>query len=87
MPQGRELGRKSIDFVTPDGKHVRGVQLHWAFPEDGVDGEAVECVFLRDGTSLPPAKPGQTIQVEYNRKGRVVSVTAVSGKQINFNTH
>lgn len=84
--KGREMGRQRMDFTTADGTRICGTKLHWAFEEDGVDGEAVEAVFLRDDVPLPPGKPGQAIAVEYNRKGRVVSVSAVTGKQLNLST-
>lgn len=81
--KGRALGTQKVDFNTQDGKHISGTKLHWAFPDDNVEGEAVEAVFLREDIPLPALRPGQGIEVEYNRRGRVIAV-AVIGKQLHI---
>lgn len=82
------LGTELIDYTSKKtGKPVKGISLHCAFKQQGVDGQAVESVFISDALDCYPVMcgvaPGSMVDVEYNRRGYVAdaSVIAESKKQ------
>lgn len=68
------LGYRKLDFTTDDGNAVKGTQLFVRFPEDGVTGEMCDKLFVRDGVELPALTPGMTLDISFNRKGKVAAV-------------
>lgn len=68
------LGYRPLDFTTDDGNAVKGTQLFVRFPEDGVTGEMCDKLFVRDGIELPALTPGMTLDIRFNRKGKVAAV-------------
>lgn len=75
------LGKKQIDFTTSDNSIVKGTQFFFAHEEEGVIGQRTDKLFLRDGFPLPEVKPGDTLDVTYNRHGKPESIRVVSDKQ------
>lgn len=73
----RLLGFRELDFKSDRGEAIKGTQLFVGFDENGVTGQAVDKLFVRDGLDLPELTPGMVLDVQYNRKGRVVAVKAV----------
>lgn len=70
------LGFRTLDFTTEDGA-VKGTQIFTGNVEEGVTGLMTDKFFIRDGMELPALTVGMTLDVEFNRKGRVVAVKAV----------
>lgn len=74
-------GFQKMDFTTDDGDHIKGHQLFMTWDEDGVSGRMAGKQFIRDGMELPALTIGMTLDVEFNRKGKVVAVkTAATAK-------
>ena len=75
------IGIRYVDFNAQDGKHVTGVSLFCSYPitKNG-SGVGVEKFFLSDAKlGYCGYKPeiGDEINVQYNRYGKVDSVTPV----------
>ena len=77
------MGYKSLDFES-NGERVKGTQAFVSYIEDGVIGQRTDKLFLRDGFPLPEIKPGDTLDVTYNRRGKPEGIRVVSNKQINL---
>lgn len=71
------LGARELDFKSGDGSPVKGIQLFISFPEEGVAGEMVDKLFLRNGFVLPACKPGDMLEVAFNRKGKPEAITLI----------
>lgn len=77
------LGTELIDYTSKKtGKPVKGISLHCALKQQGVDGQAVESVFISDALDCYPVMcsvtPGTTVDVEYNRRGYVADASVVA---------
>jgi hypothetical protein len=71
------LGIRVLDFTGNDGNAVKGTQLHVAFAEDGIDGHAVDKLFVKPEVQIPKGiKPGDEITIMFNRRGKAVAITA-----------
>lgn len=68
------LGARELNFQSGDGTTVKGVQLYISFPEESVVGEMTDKLFLRDGFVLPACKPGDMLEITFNRKGKPESL-------------
>ena len=80
------LGRKFLDFITNDGKTVRGEQLFISYPETGVIGERTDKLFIPDGFPLQDMTPGDALEVSFNNRGKPEKIEVVSAKKtINLN--
>lgn len=75
------LGSKKLNFTNNQGESVKGTQVFVSFEEEGVEGQRTDTLFFRDGFELPNFKPGMTIDVVFNRKGKPVQVVATSASQ------
>lgn len=71
-------GYKNLDFVTEEGNAIKGTQLFVSYAEEGVVGEMTDKLFLRDGLALPALTVGAALNVEFNRKGKVIGVQPVN---------
>ncbi len=71
------LGARELNFQSGDGTAVKGIQLYISFPDDNVVGEMTDKLFLRDGFSLPACKPGDMLEITFNRKGKPETITLV----------
>lgn len=75
----RILGISKVDYVSQrTGEPVKGVSLHSAFKDQNVEGEAVDNIFVSDRlgiVGISSIKPGDTVDVEYGRRGSVTNVT------------
>lgn len=77
------LGLRKLDFTADDKSSVKGCQLFISYPEEGVEGEQTDKLFIRDGFDLPALKPGDTLEITFNRKGRPESIRNTAAKQVN----
>ncbi|MCL2213205.1 MAG: hypothetical protein FWB93_05195 [Oscillospiraceae bacterium] len=72
------LGWRELDFKTEDGSHIKGKQLFVAFEEDSVEGYMTDKFFVKPEIQLPPnLKQGDTLTLNFNRKGKIQSVALV----------
>ena len=75
------MGLRTLDFES-NGDQIKGMQLFVAYPEDGVEGQMTDKIFLRDGFELPDGlKPGMNLDVTFNRRGRPEKVVAAPATQ------
>lgn len=72
------IGARELDFKSGEGTDVKGIQLYISFPDESVVGEMTDKLFLRDGFALPACKPGDALEVTFNRKGKPESIKAVT---------
>lgn len=75
----RLLGYRTISF-TPDGggNPISGTQCFVSAPDNGVVGEAADKFFVRADMELPTLTVGMMLDVEFNRKGRLVAIKAAA---------
>jgi len=71
------IGFRKLDFKSGDGSQVKGTQLFTSFPEEGVIGEMTEKIFLHDDFAVPDCKPGDVLDITYDRKGKPVTITLI----------
>ncbi|MCI8598886.1 MAG: hypothetical protein HFJ10_10695 [Lachnospiraceae bacterium] len=70
------LGYSDINFVSSTGTPVVGSNFYVAYQEEGVTGMKAERFFVKDGIDLPESlKIGEQIQIGFNHKGKVESIT------------
>ncbi len=83
----RLLGYKDVDFVSRDGKQVKGKKIYTASKDEGVVGEMSDSFFLADGFELPALRIGQELTISFNRHGKPEQITALPEPQkaININ--
>lgn len=73
------VGFRKKSFSFNDGNSVSGYELHLLSEDSNVTGNAVERVFVSDqklGAYVPAL--GDSIDIRYNRFGKVQSVELVS---------
>lgn len=80
------LGIKTLDFTSADKTQIKGVQLFVSFEDEGVIGQRTDKLFLKDGFTLPALKPGDVLDVTYNRHGKPESIRVLTAKQINISS-
>ena len=71
-------GIRDLDFKSADGAPIKGVQFFVSFPENGVLGEMVDKLFLHDDFAIPDCKPGDILDISFNRKGKPESIKLIS---------
>ncbi len=72
------FGFRKLDFVPDGGEAVKGNQLFVGWEEDGVTGMMTDKLFIRDGLELPTLAPGMMLDVQFNRRGKVIAVKAAT---------
>lgn len=78
--QTKILGIQEVDFTNKDtGEIIKGVSLHTAFREDGVNGLAVRKFFIRDGSIALPKdiQANEVLELGFNYKGRIESIRRI----------
>ena len=71
-------GLKNVDFNSDNGP-VKGTQIFYSRPADGVVGEETNKLFIRSGFPLPPdLAPGKFLDVFCDTKGRVEHIQVVN---------
>lgn len=73
-------GIRELDFKTDDGDEVKGTQIFYSYPSDGVTGEKTDKLFVRKGSfQLPPElAPGKHLDIFCDTKGHVEYIQVVS---------
>jgi len=71
-------GIRELDFVS-DGSAVKGTQLFFSYPREGVVGEITDKLFIRKELPLPPELvPGKYVDIFCDTKGRVEHIQLVA---------
>jgi len=63
--------------ITPKTK-APFTNLHTSYPKHGVEGKAVESIYVADGFPLPPLVVGSMIDVDRDGNGYLIAVTEVA---------
>lgn len=75
MTKYRYLGHSPVDFVSSDGKPVKGINLYISFPDENVVGEKCERFFVKSSIEIPAQlKIGDMLEIEFDHKGKVRSI-------------
>lgn len=69
------IGIQNVDFKTPEGTRICGSKLFLTYPKDNVEGLACESCFVKDSISLAGIEVGDTVELMYNKFGKVQAVT------------
>lgn len=78
--QTKILGIQVVDFTNKDtGEIIKGVSLHTAFKEKGINGLAVQRFFIRDGSIALPKdiQANEVLEVSFNYKGHIESIRRI----------
>lgn len=68
------LGTQSMNFKTSEGTEVKGLNLFVAFKDKAVNGMKAERFFINANIECPEIKPGDTIDVNFNYRGKIESI-------------
>lgn len=69
------LGLRRVDFVDDrSGREFAGMTLFTSFKDPAVTGEMVERFYIGDnlGLDFSDVQPGSQLDLEFNRRGKVV---------------
>lgn len=71
------LGKRKVDFSTDDGRNIVGTTVWLGFDDDSdVEGLYSEKTFLSNSVaSYKDLAVGADVDVTYNRKGKVISIS------------
>lgn len=73
-------GIRALDFATDSGQ-VKGTQIFYSRPIDGVVGEETSKIFIRSDFPLPPElAPGKLVDIFCDTKGHVEHIQVVASK-------
>lgn len=77
--QVKLLGFMGVDFKNKQtGEQIVGMNIFVAFKDENVHGLKAEKFFLKDGIVLPEqVKVNDTLELSFNYKGKVESITKV----------
>lgn len=79
------IGRSEVSFTDDKGRDVRGVSLYVLFPDERVDGQKAEKLFCKQGIA-DGVKPGDVVQVNFDMRGKVESISKDSEATTNGTT-
>lgn len=69
------IGYTILNFKSSSGDEINGTQLFYAYTDEKTVGYKTDKVFVRKGIELPEMKPNDTINLFFDRKGKVEAVT------------
>lgn len=80
------LGVQELDFQADDGKQIKGIKLHVAFPDQFVSGQKVDTKFISDAVcsnlKIYPSELkdfiGEEIEIQTNFSGKLMGITLAS---------
>lgn len=70
------LGIEAVEYENKQGKIVKGERLHLGYDKHGVDGMAVEVLFVSDKIDYD-VTIGDNVRVYFNKYGSVAQVEAL----------
>ena len=71
------LGIQKVSYVSKQNKQVEGTSLHVCYPDDNVEGMAVDKIYISKSTNinnLPLVKLNAEIDLRYNKYGKIESI-------------
>lgn len=72
-------GIRKLDFISDSGNSVNGDQLFVSFEDPSVTGKMTDKLFIPKEVELPAnLKVGDTVDVSFNRRGKVIAVKSVA---------
>lgn len=70
------LGVQRIEFTNASGEKITGNNFFISFKDENVEGLKTEKLFIKEGIEIPKElKLNDTIEVTFNMKGKVESVS------------
>ncbi|MBR4981239.1 MAG: hypothetical protein IKY94_01605 [Lachnospiraceae bacterium] len=72
--QIRLIGRQILDFQSGTGS-VKGTNLFGAYKDENVEGLRCDRFFVKDGIEIPECKINDTLNLSFNMRGKVESVS------------
>lgn len=73
--QVKLIGVQPIKFSNSNGETINGINLYCAFKDENVDGLRTEKFFIKNTIKLPDCKLNETLELQFNMKGKVEMVT------------
>ena len=73
--QAKLLGIQIVSFTNNNGETVNGSNIFCAFKDENVEGLRTEKFFLKDGIKLSDCKINDTLNLGFNMRGKVESVS------------
>ena len=73
--QVKLVGVQPVNFTNPSGEMIKGTNVFCAFRDENVEGLRTEKFFLKEGIKMPDCKINDTVELSFNMKGKVESVT------------
>lgn len=65
------VGSQKLDFISSDGKQIKGTNLYVTYPANGVEGLKTDKFFLKNEIALPDFKANEKLEVYFNQRGKV----------------
>ncbi|WP_312502928.1 hypothetical protein [Lacrimispora sp.] len=69
------LGFAKLDFKTPEGTHIQGLNLYLAYSEKNITGEKANRFFISPEIAIPDLKIGESVNVFFSPRGKVEAIT------------
>lgn len=73
--QVKLMGVQPVNFTNNNGETINGMNIYCAFKDENVEGLRTEKFFIKDTIKLPDCKLNDTIDIQFNMKGKVEMVT------------
>lgn len=71
------LGVQFVDFSAPSGDIIKGTNLFVCYPHSHVVGVKTDKFFIKQSIDCSGIKSGDTIDISFNRYGKVDSLEIV----------
>ena len=68
-------GFKTLDFVSNDGKKIKGTKLYVSYPGSGVTGEETASFFVPAEKQLPKITIGGNYQADFDNKCKFLGLS------------
>ena len=69
--QVKLVGVQPVNFTNNNGETIIGTNIFCAFKDENIEGLRTEKFFLKDGITLPECKLNDTINLSFDRRGKV----------------
>ncbi|MDW2797203.1 hypothetical protein RZO55_06390 [Clostridium boliviensis] len=69
------IGIMKVNFTNSEGEQITGNNLFVAFKDENVRGARTEKFYVRGDISLPEVKIQDMIELEFNHKGKIISLS------------
>ncbi len=69
------IGVSPVNFKTSDGKEIEGTTISVGTLDEHTTGMRAERFFVKKEIEIPQVKIGENINIFFNQKGKVESIT------------